>query len=143
MQHPWYVFAAFVAGIVLSVESAIGGVFGQSIGDLEASFYVFFVPLLLSLPYVLVRSRLQIKHAFTLPKHELGGGVLGALYVVLLFMSVTELGVGVAMALVLMGQLGVSMVIEHHGWAKVQKIPFNGDRFIALCLLAAALVLIV
>lgn len=143
MQHPMYIFAAFVAGIVLSIESAIGGVFGQNIGDLEASFYVFSVPLLLSLPYVLARSRLQIRHAFTLPKHELAGGVLGVLYVVLLFMSVTELGVGVAMALVLMGQLGMSVIIEHHGWARVQKIPFNSDRFIAMCLLAAALLLMV
>jgi|GEM_PF-2100315 len=143
MQNLVFIVASFVAGVVLSVESAIGGVFGESIGDLEASFYVFFVPLVLSLPYVLTRSRLKIKHAFTLPKHELGGGVLGALYVVLLFMSVSELGVGIAMALVLMGQLGVSVVVEHHGWAGVQKIPFNRDRLFAMCLFAAALFLIV
>jgi|GEM_PF-6048213 len=29
MQHLWYVFAAFVAGIVLSVESAIGVCLGK------------------------------------------------------------------------------------------------------------------
>ncbi|HLS65403.1 MAG TPA: DMT family transporter [Pseudogracilibacillus sp.] len=133
---------ALIAGISISVEGAIGGVLGQHIGELEASYYVFLVGAILFTPFIFFYRREKMKRVKQLPKWQLTGGFLGATYLVLLFISVMHLGVGVAMTSVIIGQMVVSIFVDHFGWFGVRKISFNRDRFIAVALLICSLFLV-
>lgn len=131
--------AAFTAGISLSMEGAIGGVLGQHIGEMEASLYVFLVAFLILSPFVLLFRRRQLSQAFKLPKWQLAGGLFGGFYLVLLFLSVVQLGVGVSMTVVIIGQILASILIDHFGWLGTSAIKFNQNRFIAIILLFSSL----
>src|SRR5699024_226328 len=112
MKKLFLFLLALVAGIAISVEGAIGGVLGQHIGELEASYYVFLFGAILFTPFILFYRRERIKRIKDLPKWQLTGGFLGATYLVLLFLSVMHLGVGVAMTSVIIGQMIVSIFVD-------------------------------
>src|SRR5690625_4168979 len=142
MKKLFVFLLALIAGVSISVEGAIGGVLGQHIGELEASYYVFIVGAILFTPFIFIYRRDKIKEVIQLPKWQLTGGFLGATYLVLLFLSVMHLGVGVAMTSVIIGQMVVSIFVDHFGWFGVSQIRFNKDRLIAVALLICSLFLV-
>ena len=135
--------AALIGGISLTLEGAIGGVLGQSVGEFEASLFVFVMAFLILSPFLLIYRRNNLSRMVKLPKWQLTGGLFGSSFLVLLFFSVTRLGVGIAMTTVIIGQMLISIVIDHHGWLGAPTIKFNRNRFIAIILLAGSLFLIV
>lgn len=134
---------AFIGGISLTLEGAIGGALGQYIGELEASLYVFLLAFLVLSPFILTLRRKNVAMIVKLPIWQLLGGFFGASFLVLLFFSVARLGVGVAMTAVIIGQFVISIVIDHYGWLGAPQIRFNKNRFIAIVLLASSLFLII
>lgn len=138
-----YFIAALSAGILLSMEAAIGGALGNYIGELEASLFVFAVGAIILFPSALLLKRKRFIEAFKLPKWELAGGFLGALYLVLLLISVNIIGVGVSMVSVIIGQIFTSIVIDHFGWLGVSRIKFDANRLTAMILLIFALYFII
>lgn len=142
MKRMFVFIIAFIGGVSLTLEGAIGGALGQNIGELEASYYVFLVAFLILSPFVLTLRRKNLSTMVTLPQWQLIGGFFGAAFLVVLFFSVTRLGVGITMTAVIIGQFIISIVIDHFGWLGAPPFKFNRNRFIAIVLLAGALFLI-
>lgn len=115
---------------------------GQYIGELEASYYVFGVAFLVLSIFVLTFRRKNLSLMLRLPKWELGGGLFGAAFLVLLFFSVTKLGIGVTMTAVITGQFVISNDIDHYRWLGAPQKRFKTNRLIAIILLASFLFLI-
>lgn len=143
MKKLLFFAAALLAGILLSTEAAIGGALGENIGELEASLFVFSVGAAILFPAALVFQRQSLATVLKLPKWELTGGFLGAFYLVLLLVSVNILGVGVSMVAVIIGQIFISIVIDHFGWLGIPKMRFDRNRLTAVVLLICALFLII
>ncbi len=143
MKKSLFFTAALAAGILLSFEAAIGGALGENIGELEASLFVFAVGAVVLFPAALIFQRHHVNAAFRFPKWELTGGFLGAFYLVLLLFSVNMVGVGVSMVAVIIGQIMISIVIDHFGWFGIQRILFDRNRLMAVVLLISALFLII
>ena len=81
--------------------------------------------------------------AFTqLPRWQLIGGFLGPMYVVVLTLATPHIGIAMTMIAILSGQVGKSVLIDHFGWFGTARKRVNGERWIALALIVAALVLI-
>ncbi|GGJ10618.1 DMT family transporter [Paenibacillus hunanensis] len=134
--------AAIIAGMSLSIEAAIGGALGERIGELESTYYIFIIGAMATFLVTLFFGKGNLKQIFTVPRWNLTGGLLGVVYLGLLVISVTLIGVGVSVTAVIVGQIVMSIIIEHFGLLGAQRIRLNANRLIAVGLLAVSFILI-
>ena len=133
---------ALLAGAALSVEGAIYGELGKSIGKLESSFYNFAVGTVIIGIVVLFLGKGSLSYTFKAPKWQLSGGFLGVIYLTILVIGIPIVGVGLAMISVIVGQMAMSMIIEHQGWLGSKATKVKKEKIVAVLLMAVALVLI-
>ncbi|MBN3555586.1 DMT family transporter [Fictibacillus nanhaiensis] len=138
----WTYLLALLAGVSLSVEGAIYGELGKTIGKLESSFYNFFVGAIILGIVVLFLGKGFLPYTFQAPKWELSGGVLGTIYLTILIIAIPIVGVGIAMISVIIGQMAMSILIEHKGWLGSSKARVNKEKLIAVTLMTISLLLI-
>ena len=141
MRYLSYILALF-AGSALSFEGAIYGELGKTIGQLETSFYNFFMgSIILGLLWIFF-GKGKLSYAVEAPKWSLLGGVLGVVYLTSIVISVPFVGVGITMVSVIIGQLVMSMVIEHYGWLGSKQTRINKEKVFAVISMIIALVFI-
>jgi len=141
MRYFSYIIALF-AGAALSFEGAIYGELGKSIGQLETSFYNFFMGSIIVGLLWLFFGKGKLSYVVEAPKWSLLGGILGVVYLTSIVISVPFVGVGITMVAVIIGQLVMSMVIEHYGWLGSQKSRINKEKIFAVISMIIALVLV-
>ena len=141
MRYFAYILA-LLAGTALSFEGAIYGELGKSIGQLETSFYNFFMgSIIMGLLWVFF-GKGKLSYVVEAPKWSLLGGILGVVYLTSIVISVPFVGIGITMVAVIIGQLVMSMVIEHYGWLGSQKSRINKEKIFAVISMVIALVLV-
>jgi bacterial/archaeal transporter family-2 protein len=141
MRYFAYILA-LLAGTALSFEGAIYGELGKSIGQLETSFYNFFMgSIIMGLLWVFF-GKGKLSYVVEAPKWSLLGGILGVVYLTSIVVSVPFVGIGITMVAVIIGQLVMSMVIEHFGWLGSQKSRINKEKIFAVISMVIALVLV-
>ncbi|MBM6628496.1 DMT family transporter [Mammaliicoccus vitulinus] len=133
---------AILAGSVLSFESAIYGKLGENIGQLETSFYNFLMGTLILGILVLFFGKGEMSFVPKAPKWSLLGGILGVIYLTVIVVSVPFVGVGITMTAVIIGQLIMSMVVEHFGWLGIERTRVNKEKIFAVIAMVIALILI-
>ncbi|GGH98818.1 MULTISPECIES: DMT family transporter [Mammaliicoccus] len=133
---------AILAGSVLSFESAIYGKLGENIGQLETSFYNFLMGTLILGILVLFFGKGEMSFVPKAPKWSLFGGILGVIYLTVIVVSVPFVGVGITMTAVIIGQLIMSMVVEHFGWLGIERTRVNKEKIFAVIAMVIALILI-
>ncbi|RKD73548.1 transporter family-2 protein [Sinobaca qinghaiensis] len=133
---------ALIAGMSLSLEAAIGGALGENIGELESTYFIFIIGAMATFLIALFFGKGDVKQITKVPRWQLIGGVLGVIYLAFLIISVNLVGVGTAVTAVIIGQLVMSMIVDHFGWLGTPKARFNVNRLIAGGLLIASLFLI-
>ncbi|WP_146812093.1 DMT family transporter, partial [Aneurinibacillus danicus] len=78
---------------------------------------------------------------FSVPKWQLIGGLLGAIYVFVMILAVPKIGVGSSLIAVIAGQMLASTLIDHFNVFGGKQILIDWKRIVALILLAFALYL--
>jgi bacterial/archaeal transporter family-2 protein len=141
MRYLSYLLAV-LAGAALSFEGAIYGELGKTIGQLETSFYNFFMGSIILGLLWLFFGKGKLSYAVEAPKWSLLGGVLGVIYLTAIVVSVPFVGVGITMVAVIIGQLVMSMVIEHFGWLGSKQTRINKEKVFAVISMIIALVLV-
>lgn len=141
MRYVSYLLA-LLAGAALSFEGAIYGELGKTIGQMETSFYNFFMGSIIMVLLWLFFGKGKLSYAVEAPKWSLLGGVLGVLYLTSIVVSVPFVGVGITMVAVIIGQLVMSMVIEHYGWLGSKKTKINKEKILAVISMMIALILV-
>ncbi|NMO97324.1 DMT family transporter [Paenibacillus lemnae] len=141
MRFIFYVLA-LLAGAALSFEGAIYAELGKSIGQIETSFYNFFMGAIIMGLLLIFFRKGKISYAFEAPRWTLLGGVLGVVYLTSIVVSVPFVGVGITMVAVIIGQLVMSMVIEHFGWLGSKRTGINKEKVFAVVSMVIALILI-
>ena len=91
-----YYLVAFIAGVSLSIEGAIGGTLGENIGEIETTFYMFMIGFMTVTIITLFFGKGDLSQTFKVPKWKLLGGSLGSFYNLMLVVSVPVIGVGLA-----------------------------------------------
>jgi len=123
---------ALLAGAALSFEGAIYAELGKAVGQIETSFYNFFMgSIILGLLWLFL-GKGKLSYTFEAPKWTLLGGVLGVVYLTSIVVSVPFVGVGITMVAVIIGQLVMSMFIEHFGWLGSKKKRINKEKIFAV-----------
>lgn len=137
-----YVLLAIIGGISLGVQAGINGVLGKRIGVIEGSFVSFFIGTIILLLLVIFVGKGDLLKITTLPKWQLLGGALGALYLSIIVASVPKIGVASSITAIIVGQLLISVTLDHFGIFTNQRIPIDGYRITGLALLFISLFLI-
>jgi transporter family-2 protein len=75
------------------------------------------------------------------PKWQLIGGLLGALYVTILILVVSKIGVTATFAAVIAGQIVVGALIDHFGLFGGMRVPIDAKKIVSIVLLFTSLYL--
>lgn len=131
-----------LAGMGLSVEAGLLGPLGVQVGHLWATLSIFGVGSAILFFLLLLSGPRQGPALSDLPRWQLIGGFLGPVYVVVLTLATPHIGIAMTMIAILSGQVGKSVLIDHFGWFGARRKTVNAERWLALLLIVAALVLI-
>jgi bacterial/archaeal transporter family-2 protein len=137
--------ATVFAGGLVALQAPINSMLGKTVGNLAAASVSFAIGLV-----VLVAITLTVGGGFGrigeiggLDPQYLLGGVLGAVYVTTVLISVRTLGAGGVTAATIAGQLTMSVVIDRAGLLGLDQRALTPGRVLGIALLAAGTFLIV
>jgi transporter family-2 protein len=133
------------AGCLVGMQAPINSRLGKTVGSTEAatiSFLVGTVALVLIL--LVVRGGVgNLGDVGRAPWWALVGGLLGAVYVSVALVAVRTLGASGLTAVVIAGQLLISVAIDRFGLLGIAKQQVGVSRVIGLVLLVAGVALVV
>lgn len=131
-------------GVVVQVgmNSTLRAILGSAIVAALISFVVG--ALALAAIAAVTREPLPVRAQLALvPAWAWLGGVLGAFYVVSSVIVGPRLGTATLVALVVLGQLGTSLLVDHFGWLGFAQHPITLVRLLGAVLLFVGVVLVV
>lgn len=139
-----FVLLALVAGAVLPVQVALNARLGSALGapiyGALTNFLVGSVGLLVF--FLATRTPIPAPaRATALPPSAWLGGALGAFYVLMTVVLVPRLGTALTFGLVIVGQLVVSLVLDHFGLFGLSVHRANVGRVLAVLLVVVGVAL--
>jgi bacterial/archaeal transporter family-2 protein len=133
------------AGALVAMQAPINSRLGKVIGSIPAATFSFLVGTLalLAISAFVRGGWSNLGHVGRAPSWALVGGLLGAVYVSVALVAVRTLGASGLTAVVILGQLAMSVVIDRYGLLGVSRQPIGVQRIAGLALLAAGVLLVV
>lgn len=133
------------AGCLVAMQAPVNSRLGRAIGSVPAATFSFLVGTIVLLAVLaFVRGGWgSLGHVGRAPSWALIGGLLGAVYVTVALVAVRTLGASGLTAVVIVGQLGMSVVIDRFGLLGVARQPIGAQRIAGLVLLFAGVLLVV
>jgi transporter family-2 protein len=133
------------AGCLVGMQAPINSRLGKTVGGVQAASFSFLAGTLalVSLTFVLRGGLGSWGRIGQVPWWALVGGLLGAVYVFVALEAVRTLGASGLTAVVITGQLAISVAIDRFGLLGVAKQHVGAQRVLGLVLLLAGVVLVV
>jgi bacterial/archaeal transporter family-2 protein len=133
------------AGGLVGLQAPINSRLGKTIGTAQAATFSFLVGTVALVAITTFwRGGLgSIGHVGRVPWWALVGGLLGAVYVTVALVAVRTLGASGLTAVVITGQLAISVAIDRFGLVGVARQHIGATRIVGLLLLVAGVVLVV
>ena len=132
------IILAICGGATLSIQAAINGQLGSSVGVFKSAFLTFSVGALVTALLIFFFEP-QAVTLLDVPKWQLLGAMFGVPYIVIMVLAVQRIGTAVATVAVIFGQLAMSMLIDNFGWLGNPAISFSPSRLSAVVCLGIAL----
>lgn len=129
----------------MGLQAPINSRLGRSVGTAQAATFSFLVG---TVALVLIASFWSgglgdLGKLGRAPWWALVGGLLGAVYVTVALVAVRTLGASGLTAVVITGQLAISVLIDRFGLVGVARQHVGASRILGLVLLAAGVALVV
>jgi transporter family-2 protein len=139
------VLATVGAAGLVAMQAPVNSVLGKSVGTFAAASASFAVGLavLVSITVLGGGGFGDLGEARNLPWYYLTGGLLGAIYVTTILLTVRTIGAGGVAAATVAGQLTMSVILDQLGILGLQQRGFTLPRVLGIALLAAGVLLIV
>jgi len=139
------VLATAAAGGLVAMQAPINSGLGKTIGSLPAASFSFAIGLvaLVGITFVSGDGFGRLGEVGGLSWYYLIGGLLGAVYVTTVLISVRTLGAGGVTAATIAGQLTLSVVLDQLGVLGLAQREITPARVVGVALLAAGVVLVV
>jgi transporter family-2 protein len=134
-----------IGGGLIALQAPINSHLGKAIGTFQAALLSFVIgTLALGVIAALAKGGLgQIADARHLSWYWFLGGLLGAVYVTTVLVTVRTLGAGGVTAATISAQLTMSVIVDRFGLLGVEKTPITVGRIAGIALLAAGVFLVV
>ena len=124
-----------IGGIGVGIQTPLGGVMSGRVGPAASSLIVHLSGAVLSLALLVARRGENIGDWRALPPYMFLLGLFGVLIMVTVSHTLPRVGAGVAVTLIILGQLIAGMIIDHFGFFSAAR-PIDLTRVIAAVLLA-------
>lgn len=108
---------------------------------IEGAFFSFALGTLVLLFVLIFFGNGQISSVSSVPKWQLIGGILGAFFVIVQVLVVPKIGVSTTLLAVIVGQIILSVVIDHFGLFGAERRPVDMNKLAAVVLMFIALYL--
>ena len=133
------------AGCLVGMQAPINSRLGRSLGAIQAASFSFLLGTvaLVTISFILRGGLGTLGRIGQVPWWALIGGLLGAVYVFVALEAVRTLGASGLTAVVITGQLVISVVIDRFGLLGVARSSIGPQRIIGLVLLLVGVTLVV
>ena len=139
---PWWLFVLpLLAGACLPLQAGINGQLAKQVSSvLAAALISFFVGTLGLLALTLSQREFPGLAALRgLSWWHWCGGFLGMFFIFIAAFAAPRIGGLMFMVLVLAGQLGMAMSLDHFGWAGFREAPISALKLGGLALIGAGI----
>ncbi|MHA6247475.1 DMT family transporter [Pontibacter sp. CAU 1760] len=131
----WFILLPFVAGIAVTTQTAINGQLRTAVhSPLVAAFISFCVGTVLLGTLVLVTKQElpSLRQLSEIELYKFMGGMLGAIFITIIILSVQRLSVANIFALVVAGQFVMALIYDHFGLLGVRQSPITLTRLVGV-----------
>ncbi|MHB8532014.1 MAG: DMT family transporter [Solirubrobacteraceae bacterium] len=134
-----------LAGGLVAMQAPINSRLGKTVGGVQAATFSFLVgsAALVAISFILRGGLGTLGSVGKVPWWALIGGLLGAVYVFVALEAVKTLGASGLTAVVIAGQLTMSVLVDRFGLLGVARSPVGVQRIAGIALLMAGVVLVV
>jgi transporter family-2 protein len=140
-----YIIVAVIAGALLPVQAGLNAKMGKAVNDpIYAALISFIVGTIGLIVYGLFTKMdfSQISNSGSVQWTVWTAGLLGAFYVSAIIILVPKIGAALTFGLIVTGQLGVSLVLDHYGWLGLPIHTITWQRVIGiLCIISGVLLI--
>ena len=136
------ILLAMGVGVAMSFQSPTNASLGLQVGAVQASLVSFTGGFLALLVLSLIFGTGDFSAALGVPAWQLLGGIYGALVVFSVALSSPRLGVSLALAVLMLGQLVGGMVVDEFGLFLATQIPVSPLRLLGCAAVLAGIVLV-
>jgi transporter family-2 protein len=141
-----YMAGAMIAGILIPIQTGYNAQLGRALHGPIYSTLAVFCAGLLSLAICALLTRAPIPSLSVVAQAPtvswFAGGVIGAIYIVLLTILVPRLGAAPTVAFVVVGQLVCSTIIDHFGLLGFSEHAASPQRLAGLAMIAGGVALV-
>ena len=141
----FFVLLAAVSGAVLPVQAGLNAKMGRAVGDpVYAALISFIIGSVGLFLYALLAKvdLTQINQAGSVNWSVWTAGLLGAFYVAAVIILVPKIGAALTFGLVVTGQLGLSLLLDHYGLLGMPVHAINWQRIGGVLLIIGGVLLI-
>lgn len=141
----FFFLLAVMAGAVLPVQAGLNAKMGRAVGDpVYAAFISFVTGAITLLIYCLVKKvdLTQISQSGSVHWTVWLAGSLGAFYVSSVVILAPKIGVALTFSLVVAGQLGLSLLLDHYGLLGLSVHLISWQRIMGMLLVIGGVILI-
>jgi transporter family-2 protein len=145
MSRGLAVLVGVAAGCLVGMQAPINSRLGKSVGSVQAATFSFLVGTvaLLAIATFVQGGLGDFGKLGRAPWWALVGGLLGAVYVTVALVAVRTLGASGLTAVVIAGQLAISVAIDRFGLFGIARQHIDTSRVLGLMLLVVGVVLVV
>ncbi len=126
-----------VGGIAVGLQGPLAGAMSARIGGAAGSLIVHLSGAVFSALLLAARGGEKISLWRSLPWYMLACGIFGLVLYLSLNHTLPRLGAGVALTLIILGQLGMGLLVDQFGWFGVAQRSLDLPRLIGVLLLLA------
>ena len=140
-----YLIIALLAGMMMPAQGAINSKLATYVQSPVLSSFISFAIGTFALLLFILFSGIplgQIAGARQAPLISWTGGILGAFFVTAVILAVPKLGVAMTFSLVILGQMLITLPIDHSGFLGVAVKAINIPRIIGVFLIVCGVILI-
>ncbi|HEY9009013.1 MAG TPA: DMT family transporter [Ohtaekwangia sp.] len=139
-----WIILSLLAGCFLPIQAGLNARLGKAVeSPVYASLISFAVGSVALVVYILATGQ-QVSWAGlrSAPHHVWLGGVLGAFYVTVVVLAFPKLGPALTFGLIVLGQMVISLVLDHFNVLVMQQQAINIWRIVGVVLIVAGVVII-
>ena len=140
-----YLAFALITGALIPVQASTNASFSKVIGSpIIAGLMVFAIGLLGMLCFILVSKTPfpAVQQLASAPLYSYLGGIIVAIYVVMITILVPRIGVATAIAFIVTGQIICAIIIDHFGLFAVTVRTIDVNRITGILLMIGGIYLI-
>ncbi|MCB9452264.1 MAG: DMT family transporter [Anaerolineaceae bacterium] len=137
------VVVGLLGGIAVGLQTPLASLIGQRLGVLESIFIVHLGGMILSgIPLLLARGG-KLGEWQRVPWYALGAGVFGLVVIGSINYTVPRLGATVTVILVVVGQIVISLLVDHFGLFGTDVRPIDLSRIVGVGVLFLGIWLVI